>query len=74
MRVAINDLPDVSRAELEAVSIHLNPVLQAIIASPEQHRSGHVAVLCHSLLTRVPSDQRDAVLAYLREMKHSDSN
>lgn len=74
MQVATNDLPDVSRAELEAVSIRLNPVLEAVIASPEQHRSGHVAVLCHSLLSRIAPDERGPVIAYLNRMIQSDLN
>ena len=74
MQVAIDDLPEVSRTELEAVSIHLNPVLHAIIASPEAHRSGHAAVLCRSIISRVASDERGAVIAYLQRVVRSDLN
>jgi hypothetical protein len=68
------DLPEISRAELDAVSIQLNPVIVAIGESPEAHRSGHVAVLCHSLLTRIAFNERDSVIAYLNRMIKSDLN
>jgi hypothetical protein len=70
----IEQLPDVSRAELEAVSIHLNPVIDAVNAAPKMHRRGHVAVLCHSLLTRIAFDERDAVIVYLNQTIKSDLN
>ena len=54
--------------------LFLNPVLEAVIASPEQHRSGHVAVLCHSLLSRIAPDERGPVIAYLNRMIQSDLN
>ena len=65
-------LPDISRTELEAVSIHLNSVIHAVNASPEAHRMGHVAVLCHSLLTRLVPSERGAAIAYLNHMIRSD--
>lgn len=74
MQDAIEQLPDISTTELEAVSIRLNPVIVAVEASPEAHRSGHVAVLCHSLLTRVAFNERNSVIAYLKHMVRSDLN
>ena len=68
------DLPDIGYAELDAVSIRLNPVIEAVARSPEAHRSGHVAVLCHSLLTRVAPPERAAVISYLTRMIDSDLN
>lgn len=70
----MTELPDIGYAELQAVSIRLNPVIQAVLESREAHRAGHVAVLCHSLLTRVAPDERVAVIRYLTRMIHSDLN
>jgi hypothetical protein len=72
--IASEQLPDIGRAELEAVSIHLNPVIDAVGESPAAHRSGHVAVLCHSLLTRIAPAERGSVIDYLNRMVRSDLN
>jgi hypothetical protein len=75
MHAATERLPDISRAELQEVSAHLDPAIEAINGALAAHRRGHVAVMCHSLLTSCLSpDERGHVLAYLKRMVRSDLN